>query len=32
LEGKFTRIGSFDEVFDTEETQAKEFHNYNFIQ
>ncbi|MFN0173931.1 MAG: ABC transporter ATP-binding protein [Saprospiraceae bacterium] len=32
LEGKFTRTGSFDEVFDTEEVQAKEFYNYNFIQ
>jgi len=32
LEGKFTRSGSFDEVFDTEEVQAKEFYNYNFIQ
>ncbi|MBK8558010.1 MAG: ATP-binding cassette domain-containing protein [Lewinellaceae bacterium] len=32
LEGKFTRIGSFDEVFDTDENQAKEFYNYNFIQ
>lgn len=31
-EGKFTRIGTFDEVFDTDEAQATEFFNYNFIQ
>jgi phospholipid/cholesterol/gamma-HCH transport system ATP-binding protein len=31
-EGKFTRIGTFDDVFDTDEAQATEFFNYNFIQ
>jgi len=32
LEGKFTRQGSFDEVFDTDDAQVNEFYNYNFIQ
>ncbi len=32
LEGKFVRQGSFDEVFDTDDEQAKNFYNYNFIQ
>ncbi len=32
LEGKFTRQGTFDEVFDTDDEQAKSFYNYNFIQ
>jgi phospholipid/cholesterol/gamma-HCH transport system ATP-binding protein len=32
LEGKFTEPGSFEEVFDTDEEQAKNFYNYNFIQ
>ncbi len=32
LEGQFTRQGSFDEVFDTNDEQAKSFYNYNFIQ
>jgi phospholipid/cholesterol/gamma-HCH transport system ATP-binding protein len=32
LEGKITRQGSFDEVFDTDDEQAKSFFNYNFIQ
>jgi phospholipid/cholesterol/gamma-HCH transport system ATP-binding protein len=32
LEGQFTHAGSFEEAFDTDETQAKEFFNYNFIQ
>lgn len=32
LEGKFTRQGTFDEVFDTNDEQAKSFYNYNFTQ
>ena len=32
FEGKITRQGSFDEVFDTEDEQAKSFFNYNFTQ
>jgi phospholipid/cholesterol/gamma-HCH transport system ATP-binding protein len=32
MEGKFVRQGSFDEVFDTDDEQAKSFYNYNFIQ
>lgn len=32
LEGQFTRQGNFDEVFDTDDQQAKSFYNYNFIQ
>ncbi|HRI60445.1 MAG TPA: ATP-binding cassette domain-containing protein [Saprospiraceae bacterium] len=32
LEGQFTRQGTFDEVFDTDDEQAKGFYNYNFIQ
>ena len=32
LEGKFTRQGTFDEVFDTDDEQAKSFYNYHFIQ
>ena len=32
LEGKFTNTGTFEEVFDTDNEQAKSFYNYNFIQ
>jgi phospholipid/cholesterol/gamma-HCH transport system ATP-binding protein len=32
LEGKFLKIGTFDEVFDTDDEQVKGFFNYNFIQ
>lgn len=32
LEGKFTRVGKFEDVFDTEDEQVKDFYNYNFIQ
>lgn len=32
LDGQFTRQGTFDEVFDTDDEQAKGFYNYNFIQ
>ena len=30
LEGKFTRQGTFETVFDTDDAQAKSFYNYNF--
>ena len=30
-EGEFLRQGTFDEVFDTEDTRIKDFYNYNFI-
>lgn len=32
FEGKFLKIGKFDEVFDTDNEQMKGFFNYNFIQ
>ena len=32
LDGKFVRVGSFDEVFDTKEESVKSFYDYNFIQ
>ncbi len=32
LDGRFFKIGTFDEVFDTEDEQVKGFYNYNFIQ
>jgi len=32
LDGKFFKIGTFDEVFDTDNEQVKGFFNYNFIQ
>ena len=32
LDGKFQKIGKFDEVFDTDDEQIKGFYNYNFIQ
>ena len=32
FDGKFTRQGTFSEVFDTDDAQAKGFYNYNFIQ
>ncbi len=31
LEGKFRKIGSFNEVFDTTDENIKAFYNYNFI-
>lgn len=31
LDGKFSKIGTFDEVFDTDDKQIKEFFNYNFM-
>ena len=30
-EGKFIRQGSFDEVFNTDDTRVQNFYNYNFI-
>lgn len=30
LDGNFARQGTFDEVFDTDDPQAKQFFNYNF--
>lgn len=32
LEGQFQRVGSFDEVFDTNDDRVKPFFEYNFIQ
>ena len=32
IEGKFLKVGKFDEVFDTDDEQVKGFFNYNFIQ
>jgi len=32
LDGKFIKVGTFDDVFDTQEEHLKEFYNYNFIQ
>jgi len=32
LDGKFLKIGKFDDVFDTDDEQVKGFYNYNFIQ
>ena len=31
LEGRFLKMGNFDEVFDTDDKQIKSFFNYNFI-
>ena len=32
MEGRFIRIGKFNEVFDTNDEHVKGFYNYNFIQ
>lgn len=32
LEGQFVKVGTFEEVFDTEDEHLKDFYNYNFIQ
>lgn len=32
LDGKFLKVGSFDEVFETDDKQVRAFFNYNFIQ
>ena len=31
LDGKFSKVGTFDEVFETNDNQIKEFFNYNFM-
>ncbi len=31
IEGKFSRVGKFDDVFNTQDELVKEFYNYNFI-
>ncbi len=31
LDGKFLRQGSFEEVFDTDDTSVKSFYDYNFV-
>lgn len=32
VEGKFVKVGQFDDVFDSDDEDIKEFFNYNFIQ
>ena len=32
VDGRFTRVGKFEEVFDSEDENVKGFYNYNFIQ
>jgi phospholipid/cholesterol/gamma-HCH transport system ATP-binding protein len=32
LDGKFQKVGSFEEVFDTKDSRIKPFYDYNFIQ
>lgn len=32
LDGKFERVGTFEEVFDTSDERVKPFYDYNFIQ
>jgi phospholipid/cholesterol/gamma-HCH transport system ATP-binding protein len=32
LDGKFVKVGTFDEVFDSQDEQIKSFYSYNFIQ
>jgi phospholipid/cholesterol/gamma-HCH transport system ATP-binding protein len=32
LDGQFQRVGSFDEVFATDDTRVKPFYDYNFIE
>jgi phospholipid/cholesterol/gamma-HCH transport system ATP-binding protein len=31
LDGKFTKLGSFDEVFESNDERIKSFYDYNFI-
>jgi phospholipid/cholesterol/gamma-HCH transport system ATP-binding protein len=31
-DGKFIKVGKFEEVFDTDDEQVRGFFNYNFIQ
>jgi phospholipid/cholesterol/gamma-HCH transport system ATP-binding protein len=32
LDGKFVKVGTFDQVFESDNEQIKSFYNYNFIQ
>lgn len=32
IDGKFLKVGKFEEVFNTDDEQVKSFYNYNFIQ
>jgi phospholipid/cholesterol/gamma-HCH transport system ATP-binding protein len=32
LDGKFTSVGKFDDVFNTQDEQIRNFYQYNFIQ
>jgi phospholipid/cholesterol/gamma-HCH transport system ATP-binding protein len=32
LDGQFQRVGTFDEVFATEDIRVKPFYDYNFIE
>jgi len=32
VDGRFTRVGQFKDVFDTNDEDVKSFYNYNFIQ
>jgi len=32
LEGQFVKVGTFEEVFESDNAQVKSFYNYNFIQ
>jgi len=32
IDGKFLKVGNFEEVFNTEEEQVRKFYTYNFIQ
>ncbi len=32
LDGRFIKVGKFEDVFDTDDTQVNGFYNYNFIQ
>jgi phospholipid/cholesterol/gamma-HCH transport system ATP-binding protein len=32
LNGRFMKVGTFEEVFETDDEQVKSFYNYNFIQ
>ena len=31
LDGKFERVGTFSEIFDTDDKRVKPFYDYNFI-
>jgi phospholipid/cholesterol/gamma-HCH transport system ATP-binding protein len=31
VDGKFLKVGKFNEVFDNDDKQIKDFYNYNFI-